>query len=70
LLKIFPRQNDNEEELIRCSLSIRTLEKPLDFEFSALSYTWRNPTIRRDILIDGVLISVIENLEASLKQLR
>lgn len=70
LLEVFPKQENDEDELVKCSLTVSGLDSLLHFEFSALSYTWGDPAIRKDIVIDGVFVSVTENLESALQQLR
>ncbi|OTB15315.1 hypothetical protein K445DRAFT_376250 [Daldinia sp. EC12] len=39
-------------------------------DFVALSYVWGDPSIRRDIIVDGVPVSVTANLEGALRELR
>ncbi|KAI1472545.1 HET-domain-containing protein [Daldinia caldariorum] len=39
-------------------------------DFVALSYVWGDPSIRRDIIVDGVPISVTASLEGALRELR
>lgn len=39
-------------------------------DYMALSYTWGDPSITRNIIVNGHYMAVTENLEAALKGLR
>ncbi|KAI1801676.1 HET-domain-containing protein [Daldinia bambusicola] len=39
-------------------------------DFVALSYVWGDPSLRRDIIVDGVCVSVTASLEGALRELR
>ncbi|KAK8108120.1 uncharacterized protein PG998_010133 [Apiospora kogelbergensis] len=55
-------------EPIRCSLREERLDS--NPQFQALSYVWGSPLARRDIILDGVSVSVTENLYFALECLR
>ncbi|KAK5126780.1 hypothetical protein LTR85_009714 [Meristemomyces frigidus] len=64
-----PDCGDNEDlRLVQCSLA------SVDFDtsppFTALSYTWGDPKIRKHICIDGRIIDVTVNLEEALRHLQ
>jgi hypothetical protein len=68
LLELNPYSQEHEEGYVECSVRVATLD---DFpEFSALSYTWGDPKRRKQILVDGITVSVTENLESALRHLR
>jgi Heterokaryon incompatibility protein (HET) len=53
---------------IRCHLHHATLTASL--AFTALSYTWGNPTVRKTICIDGDILEVTINLYDALQHMR
>lgn len=53
---------------VRCSTTVVSLDtKPY---FEALSYTWGDPAVRKDITVDDESFLVTINLEAVLRRLR
>jgi hypothetical protein len=65
LVTLLPGQADEE---MKATLRVVSLDtSPL---YEALSYVWGDPTITRDISLNGHMFSVTENLEAALRQLR
>lgn len=68
LMVLHPRQEGEDETVVRCSL-IHTdfLSKP---EYEALSYTWGNRSPSKHISINGIEVSVRENLYSALYCLR
>lgn len=65
LLELF--SGDFSED-IRCSISHATLASTL--EYTALSYTWGDPKIRKAIVVDGQRLEVTVNLFDALRHLR
>jgi phage FluMu protein Com len=64
ILKIYPGLT---EEPLRCSLQPASLD---DARYSALSYCWGDGNDRRDIAVNGRIISVTKNLENALRHLK
>lgn len=55
------------QPLVRCRLQHASLtDKP---HYTALSYAWGDPSIKRDILLDGQQVQVTQNLEAALRHI-
>jgi hypothetical protein len=68
LLETLPRAQQADNEPVKCSIRVaRFKDVP---HFSALSYTWGDGTRRKDIIIDGITVSITENLESGLPHLR
>ncbi|KAI4861926.1 heterokaryon incompatibility protein-domain-containing protein [Hypoxylon rubiginosum] len=65
LLELHPRDFDDD---IDCSIRHATLANTL--EFTALSYTWGDPKVRKAILVGGQTFEVTVNLFDALRHLR
>jgi hypothetical protein len=72
-----PWKNDLYIKLMKSLFDERPEEDELDSKnlarwtwgnYFAMSYTWRDPTVCRTILLNEVEVSVTENLEAALQQ--
>jgi hypothetical protein len=57
-----------DTEVIHCTLQHISLINPP--EYVALSYCWGDPTVTKDININGMLVQVTSNLESALRHLR
>jgi Heterokaryon incompatibility protein (HET) len=57
----------DDQDLIRCTFEHVSLINPP--EFSALSYCWGDPNIRKDILLNGIPFPVTTNLQSALRHL-
>jgi hypothetical protein len=57
-----------DTEVIHCTLQHMSLINPP--EYVALSYCWGDPTVTKDIKINGMLVQVTSNLESALRHLR
>lgn len=80
LLTIFPVTQDEEQNIISCSLQVFHPDLDLDLSFQALSYTWGDPTTNDDkvedelkpceININARKVAITRNLHDALWQLR
>lgn len=69
ILEILPLDvEETADSPVRCTLRVEELRD--DLRFSALSYTWGDQSIRRDLVVNGISIDVTESLEVALKHLR
>lgn len=62
--------NSETQTLIHCSLSHASLDgrsKPI---YTALSYTWGDPTCTKPIVIEGSVVHVTQTLETALRHLQ
>lgn len=57
----------NAQAMVTCSLQYACLDNHP--RYTALSYAWGDPTIRKDIMMDGQRIQVTMNLELALRHL-
>ncbi|CAG8977569.1 hypothetical protein HYALB_00013008 [Hymenoscyphus albidus] len=64
LLQILP--DLSTDGLIQCQLRHSTLSKASGYV--ALSYCWGDPVITQDIVVNGIVVPVTENLESALDQ--
>ena len=68
LIILNPRDEKDDDSIIRCELSHVTFgEKP---QYEALSYTWGDPNDLKDIIVDGFQMKVRANLYSALWHLR
>src|SRR5450432_2237374 len=65
LLMLLPYE---ENTTVRCSLEHVSLINPP--EYCALSYCWGDPTITKEVIINGNLVQVTTNLESALRHLK
>lgn len=68
LLQLQPRPNADDTEILDCSLQLVDVHNAP--EYDALSYAWGNEDRTRTIRVNGIGLTVTQNLERALRNLR
>lgn len=66
LVVILPSKDD--DETVSCKLQTASLDEKL--EYAALSYVWGDPTITKDIIVNGLPFAATTNLGSALWHMR
>ena len=69
LLTVLPKPEDSTDDVeIHCTLRVATLSAATNF--TAVSYTWGDQALTKNIIINGYATSVTENFERALRHFR
>ncbi|KAL9110912.1 MAG: hypothetical protein Q9227_004527 [Pyrenula ochraceoflavens] len=67
-IRLFILQPGNGKEPLKCSIRTFSLEETPPFE--AISYVWGNPERKNNILVDGHILKITDNLQEALRTIR